>query len=45
MLVFLKQPFHFIIFILFCVIIIILVAVALAAMFSLSDSLLTILLS
>ena len=45
MLVFFKQPFNFIIFILFYVIIIILVAVALAAMFSLSDSLLTILLS
>ena len=45
MLVFLKQPFNFIICILFYVIIIILVAVALAAMFSLIDSLLTILLS
>ena len=43
MLVFFKQPFQYITFILFCMIIIISVAVALAAMFSLSDSLLTIL--
>ena len=40
---FFKKPFHYIIFILFYMIIIIIsVAVALAAMFSLSDSLLTI---
>ena len=40
-----NQPFHYIIFILFYMIIIISVAVVLAAMFSLSDSLLTILFS
>ena len=38
MMVFFKQPFHYIIFILFYMIIIISVAVALAAMFSLRDS-------
>ena len=45
MLVFFKQSFHYIIFILFYMIIIISVAVALAAMFSLSNSLLTIIFS